>query len=162
MQRGQAPGRASGNGSNQLYYDGCLVRDQPDHDVGYLEFGLTYSFDLLVLCNEFIGQVRRLQQGILVNKEYLAVDAVRRVGIGGHFLGDEHTFNHFRENWKPDLTDRNTYEAWLGNGGTSMGQRTKARIQHILETHKPQPVSPETDKAIDRVLDKAEGRSRQK
>jgi len=29
------------------------------HDVGYLEFGLTYSFDLLVMCDEFIGQIRR-------------------------------------------------------------------------------------------------------
>ncbi|ATW23426.1 trimethylamine methyltransferase family protein [Candidatus Formimonas warabiya] len=130
------------------------------HDVGYLEFGLTYSFDLLVMCNEFIGQVRRLQQGIQVNKEYLALDAVRRIGPGGHFLGDEHTFNHFRENWKPDLTDRNTYEAWIANGGTTMGQRTKARIQYILENHKPQQVAPEVNKVIDQVLNKAEGRIR--
>lgn len=130
------------------------------HDVGYLEFGLTYSFDLLVMCNEFIGQVRRLQQGIRVDKEYLAVEAIRRVGIGGHFLGDEHTFSHFRENWKPDLTDRNTYQTWLGSGGTSMGQRTKAKIRDILEKHNPQKLSPETDKAINRILGKAEGRVR--
>ncbi|MDA8229380.1 MAG: trimethylamine methyltransferase family protein, partial [Desulfitobacterium hafniense] len=109
------------------------------HDVGYLEFGLTYSFDLLVMCNEVIGQVRRLMQGIRVDQEYLAVDAIRRVGPGGHFLGDEHTFNHFRENWKPDITDRNTYEAWLANGGTSMGQRAKVKIQYILENHQPEP-----------------------
>lgn len=132
------------------------------HDVGYLEFGLTYSFDLLVMCNEFIGQTRRLQQGIRVDKEYLAVDAVRRVGIGGHFLGDEHTFSHFRENWKPELTDRNTYEAWQGNGGTTMGQRTKGKIQSILENHKPQQVSAETDQVIESVLNKAEGRVRYK
>lgn len=128
------------------------------HDVGYLEFGLTYSFDLLVMCNEFIGQVRRLQSGIIVDKEHLAVDAVRRVGPGGHFLGDEHTFSHFRENWKPDLTDRNTYESWLSSGGTTMGQRTKTRIQHILDTHQPEKVSPAVDKEIDRIIDLSEGR----
>ncbi|WP_227765236.1 trimethylamine methyltransferase family protein [Zhaonella formicivorans] len=128
------------------------------HDVGYLEFGLTYSFDLLVMCNEVIGQVKRMMQGICVDKEYLAVDAIRRVGPGGHFLGDEHTFNHFRENWKPDITDRNTYEVWLANGGTTMGQRAKAKIQYILENHKPEPVTSEVDAAIDRILERAEGR----
>ncbi|MGI6686474.1 MAG: trimethylamine methyltransferase family protein [Bacillota bacterium] len=131
------------------------------HDVGYLEFGLTYSFDLLVMCNEFIGQVRRLQQGIRVEQEYLAVDAVRRVGPGGHFLGDEHTFRHFKENWKPDLTDRNTFETWTSNGSTTMGQRTKARIEEILEKHQPEKLNPETDKIIDRILDRAEGRIRE-
>ena len=59
------------------------------HDVGYLEFGLTYSFELLVLCNEFIGQVRRMMDGIPVNDDTLAVDAIRRVGPGGTFLSDE-------------------------------------------------------------------------
>ncbi|MEL7566256.1 MAG: trimethylamine methyltransferase family protein [Dehalobacterium sp.] len=130
------------------------------HDVGYLEFGLTYSFDLLVMCNEFIGQIRRLQQGIRVDKEYLAVDAIRRVGIGGHFLGDEHTFNHFRENWKPELTDRNTFEAWQANGASTMGQRTKAKIRAILQNHQPEQVSAETDKVIEHVLNKAEGRTK--
>ena len=55
------------------------------HDVGYLEFGLTYSFDLLVMCDEFIGQVRRMMEGIRIDKEYLAVDSIKRVGPGGAF-----------------------------------------------------------------------------
>jgi len=53
------------------------------HDLGYREFGLTYSFDLLVLCDEFIGQVRRMMEGIRVDKENLAVDSIKRVGPGG-------------------------------------------------------------------------------
>ena len=93
------------------------------HDVGYLEFGLTYSFDLLVMCDEFIGQIRRMMEGIRVDKEHLAVDVVKRVGIGGHFLGDNHTFRHFKENWRPGITERKTYEKWIKDGGTTMGQR---------------------------------------
>jgi trimethylamine--corrinoid protein Co-methyltransferase len=72
------------------------------HDVGYLEFGLTFSFDLLVMCDEFIGQVRRMMEGIRVDRQYLAADAVKRVGPGGHFLLDDHSLEHFRENWKKD------------------------------------------------------------
>jgi trimethylamine--corrinoid protein Co-methyltransferase len=128
------------------------------HDVGYLEFGLTYSFDLLVMCDEVIGQVRRLMAGIRVDKDHLAVDAVKRVGPGGHFLNDDHTLSHFRENWQPDLTDRKTCEAWKAEGATTMGQRTKAKIKRILANHKPRPLPPQVDTEINKILDGIESR----
>ena len=122
------------------------------HDVGYLEFGLTYSFDLLVMCNEFIGQVRRMMEGITVDKENLAVECVKRVGPGGHFLGDVHTLNHFRENWQPDLTDRRTYQDWQSRGAKSMGQLAKEKIKELKKSHQPQPLSPEVEAQIDKIL----------
>jgi trimethylamine--corrinoid protein Co-methyltransferase len=129
------------------------------HDVGYLDFGLTYSFDLLVMCDEYIGQVRRMMEGIRVDRESLAVEVIKRVGPGGHFLGDDHTFEHFRENWEPDLTDRRTHEAWHSRGATSMGQRAKEKIKKILGSHQPNPISQEADVAIEAVLDRAQRRS---
>ena len=129
------------------------------HDVGYLEFGLTYSFDLLVMCDEFIGQVRRMMEGIRVDKENLAIDSIKRVGPGGHFLSDDHTLDHFRENWQPDLTDRRTYEDWKTRGAKSMGQLAQEKIKKIMEIHQPQPLSPEVDAEIERVLERAKSRS---
>ncbi len=127
------------------------------HDVGYLEFGLTYSFDLLVMCNEFIGQVRRMMEGITVDRENLAVECIKRVGPGGHFLGDVHTLDHFRENWQPDLTDRRTYQDWQSRGAKSMGQLAKEKIKEIKEHHQPQPLSPEVEAEIDKILERAKG-----
>ena len=129
------------------------------HDVGYLEFGLTYSFDLLVLCDEFIGQVRRMMEGIRVDKDYLAVDCIKRVGPGGHFLDDDHTLDHFKENWQPDLTDRNTYEDWKSRGAKSMGQLAKEKIKGILKNHRPQPLPIEVDTAIENILEEAKHRN---
>jgi trimethylamine--corrinoid protein Co-methyltransferase len=125
------------------------------HDVGYLEFGLTYSFDMLVMCDEFIGQVRRMMDGIRVDEEHLALDAIKRIGPGGHFLQDDHTLNHFRDNWQPGITDRATYETWTAAGATTMGQRAKEKIKHILENHTPEPLAPEVDQEIDRILARA-------
>jgi trimethylamine--corrinoid protein Co-methyltransferase len=125
------------------------------HDVGYLEFGLTYSFDLLVMCDEFIGQVRRMMEGIRVDRENLAVEVIKRVGPGGHFLGDDHTFDHFRENWEPDLTDRRTYEDWQSQGAKSMGQLAKEKIKKILASHQPETLSPVVDAEIKSVLERA-------
>jgi trimethylamine--corrinoid protein Co-methyltransferase len=129
------------------------------HDVGYLEFGLTYSFDLLVMCDEFIGQVRRMMEGLQVDDEHLAVETIKRVGPGGHFLQDDHTFNHFRDNWQPDITDRRTHEIWAADGATTMEQRAKAKIKHILDTHVPQALTPEVDKEIDDILKRAKSQA---
>ncbi len=126
------------------------------HDVGYLEFGLTYSFDLLVMCDEFIGQIRRMMEGIRVDTEHLAVEAIKRVGPGGYFLDDEHTLDHFRENWRPDLTDRRTYETWKAKGATTMGQRAKQKVKKILENHKPQPLASKIDRQIDQIIKRVE------
>jgi trimethylamine--corrinoid protein Co-methyltransferase len=128
------------------------------HDVGYLEFGLTYSFDLLVMCDEYIGQTRRMMEGIRVDRESLAVEVIKRVGPGGHFLADDHTFAHFRENWEPDLTDRRTYEDWHSRGAKSMGQRAKEKIKKILGSHQPERLSAEAEKEIGKVLKRAEKR----
>ncbi len=125
------------------------------HDVGYLEFGMTYSFDLLVMCDEFIGQAKRMIGGIRVDQEHLAIDAIKRVGPGGHFLDDAHTFDHFRENWQPGLTDRQTYDNWKADGATTMGARAKAKIKYILENHQPEPITPDINAEIEMILQRA-------
>ena len=36
-------------------------------------------------------------EGVRMDREHLAVEAIKRVGPGGHFLQDDHTLNHFRD-----------------------------------------------------------------
>lgn len=121
------------------------------HDVGYIEFGKTYSLELLVLCNEFIGQVRRMMGGIVVDDEQLAVDAIHRTGPGGAFLADPHTTRHFRDNWEPALTDRKTRKRWQKNGSRSMLERAGEQLREILNTHVPEPMDEEVLERMDGV-----------
>jgi trimethylamine--corrinoid protein Co-methyltransferase len=107
------------------------------------------------MCDEFIGQVRRMMEGIRVDRENLAVEVIKRIGPGGHFLGDDHTFDHFRENWQPDLTDRRTYEDWQSQGAKSMEQLAKEKIKRILDSHQPEPISPHVNAEIESVLKRA-------
>jgi trimethylamine--corrinoid protein Co-methyltransferase len=122
------------------------------HDVGYMEFGKTYSLELLTLCDETIGQVRRMMEGIPVDDETLALSAVRRVGPGGTFLTDPHTLKHFRENWQPDLTDRRTRGTWEKQGATTMEQRAARKIRACLESHRPDPLDPDLDRRLEAVV----------
>lgn len=127
---------------------GCNI----NHDVGYLEFGLAFSFDLLVMCNETVSQVRRCFKGVPVNRETIATDVVKEVGPGGHFLGADHTFRHFKENWEPDLSDRNLFDTWKANGATTMEQRAKARIEDIIANYEPKPLDPAIDAKVEAIL----------
>jgi trimethylamine--corrinoid protein Co-methyltransferase len=129
------------------------------HDVGYIESGLTASYDQIVAMDEIAGLVKKFMQGVEVTKETLAVDVIDRVGPMGHYLADDHTFAHFRENWVPSLLDRSTFADWEAGGSESMRERVRAQVLQILEKHEPVPLADEISAQLETILKKAEDRS---
>ncbi len=108
------------------------------HDVGYLEFGLLGSLDMLVHSDEVISMVKRILRGVIVNEETSALDVIADVGPGGHFIGKEHTRRHLRaEHWLPKLMDRNNREAWEKGDAKTMGRRVREKVIDILEGYEP-------------------------
>ncbi len=46
--------------------------------------------------------MKRFKQGIEVNDETMAVDLIDKVGIGGHYIQEQHTLDYFiSETWQP-------------------------------------------------------------
>jgi trimethylamine---corrinoid protein Co-methyltransferase len=130
------------------------------HDVGYIDNGLTASYEMLVAMDELAGLITRFMGGVTVNDDTMAVDLIDRIGPGGSFLGEEHTRRHFRENWFPKLLDRSNYDIWKANGAQTLAQRANARAKEILETHQPQPVGEKIRAQLSAVIDEAERRTR--
>lgn len=128
------------------------------HDVFYIDSGRTGSLELLVLTDEVISRVRHILAGVNTSPEYLAVDAIKRVGPGGNFLGDGHTARHFKESWRGELSDFNSYEAWSAAGSKTMGDRIREKLRKIIENHNPVPLPAETEQEIDGILRRAEER----
>jgi trimethylamine--corrinoid protein Co-methyltransferase len=110
------------------------------HDVGYIDNGLTTSFEQLVVSDEVIGMVRRIAQGIEVNEETMALDLIDKTGPGGEYLTSEHTLKHFKENWVPSLISRQPYEKWEKGGRKDLGARARERARYLLESHRPRPL----------------------
>jgi trimethylamine---corrinoid protein Co-methyltransferase len=128
------------------------------HDVGYLESGLLGSYDMLVMSDEAIGMAKRILRGVTVTPQTLAVDVIQRVGPGGHYLTQEHTRRHFREEiWIPSLMDRQMRRAWEMAGKKTMADRVHARVVDILEHHQPEPISAEVEGRLRRIVARAEG-----
>jgi trimethylamine--corrinoid protein Co-methyltransferase len=129
------------------------------HDVGYLESGLLGSFDMLVMSNEVIGMAKRLLAGVRVTPETLAVDVIEHVGPGGHYLAQEHTRAHFRDEiWMPDLIDRQMRRAWQARGRQTMADRVRARVLDILQHHETLPIPDDVEARLQAIVARAEAR----
>ena len=126
------------------------------HDVGYIESGLTASYEMLVAMDEVVGLVQRFMEGVEVSEETLALDVIDQVGPGGHFLGEMHTLHHFRENWYPHLFDRRNRAGWEAGGALTLGDRARARVQEILETHQRPPLDEPVAARLNAIIQRAE------
>ncbi len=129
------------------------------HDVGYVESGLTCSLEMIVLCDEIIGLVRRLMRGIELAPETLALDAVHEVGPGGSFLGSPHTARHFREVWYPSLLDRRAHAAWTQAGQPTALANAREAARSAIATHVPAPLPEATREALRVIIVQADARA---
>jgi trimethylamine--corrinoid protein Co-methyltransferase len=125
------------------------------HDVGYLESGKCYSLEQLVICDEIINYIKRFMQGLEVNDETLALDLIHEMGQSGQFLGAKHTRAHFKEDWYPELFDRDNYDGWKAAGGKTLRQNASERVAAILENHRPEPLAPAIQKRLAEIIDSA-------
>jgi len=123
------------------------------HDVGYVESGLTTSYEMIVSMNETIGLVKKLIGGVRINDEEIALDVIDRVGPAGHFLSDPHTVRHCRENWRPQIFDRKNREQWEEEGKQTLGDRAAASAQEIIKGQNPKGYEAEVEEAIWDQLD---------
>jgi trimethylamine--corrinoid protein Co-methyltransferase len=133
-----------------------LSRCNVIHDVGFLEYGNTSSLEMVVMANELIAMSRFFTEGIPVNQETLALEAIERVAggePGSIFLMDDHTFEHFmRAQFLPVLLDRNRYDSWKEAGATDLYQRCNLEARIILSEHQVEPKPDEIIKGINRII----------
>jgi len=120
------------------------------HDPGWIDHGSVTSPAHMVLVDEILHMVNQFMGGILIGEETLALDVMDRVGPGGHFLYEEHTMNHFREVWYPQIFDRMIHDAWLEQGAKDFEERLQGKTKKMME-HRPNPLPAEIRKELDRM-----------
>jgi trimethylamine--corrinoid protein Co-methyltransferase len=81
----------------------------------------------------------------------------------GSYLGEEHTRTHWKkEYFVPAVADRLSYDEWIKQGRKSIIDRAAEKMQELLCTHKPLPITAEQDKDIERILEDARQHYRKK
>ena len=128
------------------------------HDVGYMDSGVNASLESLVMNEEIIRMVRQVGKGMKTDEAHLALKVIDEVGPGGEFITHDHTYEYWREWFKPQLMDRSDWETWNAEGSLTMLDRVKAETQRILDTHQPEPIDDKIMKELKKIIEDADRR----
>jgi len=119
------------------------------HTAGWLEGGLAMGYEKFVMDADQAGMMHTLLAGVDLTPNGQALDAMREVGPGKHFLGCAHTQANFENAfYRSPLADNNSYEQWEAEGATNMSKRANALWKKMLAEYAEPPMDPAIDEAL--------------
>jgi trimethylamine--corrinoid protein Co-methyltransferase len=71
------------------------------------------------------------------------------------FLAVDHTHEHFREDWYPDLFDRRNFENWSAGGAMTLRMRAMEMVKELVERHQPEPLEAGTHAELTKIVERA-------
>lgn len=120
------------------------------HGAGWMEGGLTASFEKIVLDVEMLQMIAETIQPFAVEPEDIALDAIASVPPGGHFFGAQHTLERYETAfYRPLVSDWRSYESWKADGSRDATQRATAIWQQALERYQEPPLDPAIREALE-------------
>ena len=115
------------------------------HAVGWLEGGLTVSYEKIIMDMENLAMLEHFFQPVPINDETLALDMIDMVGPGGHHLGTPHTQARYAtEFYQSFLMDRQGFQTWQERGSEDTAVRANKIWKELLKTYEP----PELETAV--------------
>jgi trimethylamine--corrinoid protein Co-methyltransferase len=119
------------------------------HTTGWLEGGLAMGYEKFVMDADQAGMMHTLLAGVDLSENGQALDAIREVGPGKHFLGCAHTQANFQTAfYRSPLADNNSVEQWEAEGAKDMTQRANALWKKQLAEYEAPPLDPAVDEAL--------------
>ena len=119
------------------------------HTAGWLEGGLAMGYEKFIMDADQAGMMQIMMSGLDVSENGQAMDAIREVGPGQHFLGCAHTQANFETAfYTSKIADNNSFEQWESDGSLDAAQRANKIYKQMLEEY----IAPEIDPGMDEAL----------
>ena len=126
-----------------------------NHATGWLEGGLVTSFEKTMIDADLCGKVASFFQGIDLSHNAQAMDAIREVGPGAHYLSSAHTQQNFLSAfYQSESSDSNAYEQWLADGGNDAAVRANHQWKQLLEQYQDPGLDPVIDEELQAYIAK--------
>jgi len=119
------------------------------HTAGWLEGGLAMGYEKFILDADQANMVAILLAGVDLSENGQAMDALREVGPGSHFLGATHTQQNFETAfYRSPLADNNSFEQWQEEGSLDAAQRANKIWKKMLKEYEAPALDPAIDEAL--------------
>ncbi len=119
------------------------------HAAGWLEGGLVAGYEKFVMDADQLAMMQVLAQGMDLSERGQALDAIREVGPGSHFLGCAHTQANFETAfYQSTIADYSSYEQWSTEGSLTAEQRANRVWKKMLAEYQDPGIDPAQDEAL--------------
>ena len=119
------------------------------HAAGWLEGGLASCYEKFMMDIDQLGMTQKLAEGVDLSENGQAMDAIRQVGPGSHYLGCDHTQANFQTAfYRSAIADNNSYEQWVVEGEKTAPQRANELARRWLENYEAPPLDPGIDDGL--------------
>ena len=130
------------------------------HTAGWLEGGLAMGYEKFIMDVDQAAMIEIILGGIDMSENGQALDAIREVGPGAHFLGAAHTQANFETAfYRSPVADNNSFEQWEQDGAMDAAQRANAIWKTMLDEYQPPAIDPAIDEALVEYIDKRKAES---
>ena len=119
------------------------------HAAGWLEGGLVSGYEKFVMDVDQLAMMQVLASGMDLSERGQALDAIREVGPGSHFLGCAHTQANFETAfYQSTIADYSSFEQWSLEGSLNAEQRANRVWKQMLADYEDPGLEPARDEAL--------------
>ncbi len=119
------------------------------HTAGWLEGGLVMGYEKFIMDADQAGMISTYLNGVDLSENGQAMDALREVGPGAHFLGSAHTQANFETAfYRSNVANSDSFEQWEQEGSLDTAQRANKIWKSMLNEYE----APKLDIAIEESL----------
>ncbi|MGE0212115.1 MAG: trimethylamine methyltransferase family protein [Parvibaculaceae bacterium] len=119
------------------------------HTAGWLEGGLAVGYEKMILDADLCTALQTFSQGLELSVDAQALEAIREVGPGSHYMGAAHTQRHFETAfWRSETADSRTFEQWSEEGRLDSASRANAVWKRLLRDYQEPPMDIAVDEAL--------------
>lgn len=114
-----------------------------NHAGGWLEGGLSASFEKLIVDAEMLQMMACYLDPIAVDSDALALEAIGEVQPGGHFFGATHTLARYENAfYEPLVSDWRNFETWSDDGAKTATERALGIWKEMLANYEEPAMEP--------------------
>jgi trimethylamine--corrinoid protein Co-methyltransferase len=123
------------------------------HSAGWLEGGLVSSYEKFVMDADQLGMLQVIAGGVDLSENGQAMDAIREVGPGSHYLGCAHTRGNFETAfYRSTIADNNSYEQWEAEGALDAAARANTVWKRWLQEYEAPTLDPAAAEELDAFI----------